>query len=269
MRSPLRQVEQPTLGSHERPLAGRRILVTRAEEQSAGFCLRLGALGAEAIEYPTIRVVPPVDATPLGDAIGRLPSYDWVVFTSANGVAAFWKHWAAIGSPRADLFWPRGNVRVAAIGPATAGALVDRNVRPAFVPAEFIAERVAEGLGEVDGKRILLPRADIARPALAVLLRQRGAIIDEVTAYRTLPAISAGPLPGGLDLIAFTSSSTVRYFVALTQGALLPASTKVACIGPITAQTAREMGLRVDAVARQYDVDGLVLAITEALHEAV
>ena len=263
-----RQREQQSVAAPKGPLAGRRILVTRAEEQAAGFCRRLNDLGAEAIEYPTIRLVPPADLAPLSDAIERLASYHWVVFTSANGVSALWNQWAMVGSPRADLFWPSGSVRAAAIGPTTAGTLLDRDVRPAFVPAEFIAERVAEGLGDVAGNRILLPRADIARPALAILLRERGALVDEVTAYCTVPAVPMGPLPDGLDCIAFTSSSTVRCFVALTRETPLPASTKVACIGPITAQTAREMGLRVDVVARQYDVDGLIQAIVEVFHDA-
>ncbi len=265
---PMARQREQTADAPKGPLAGRRILVTRAEEQAAGFCQRLGALGAEAIEYPTIRLAPPADLAPLSGAIERLASYDWVIFTSANGVSALWNHWASIGSPQAGIFWPQGSVRVAAIGPATAGALLDRGVKPAFVPAEFIAERVAEGLGDVAGQQILLPRADIARPALAILLRERGALVDEVTAYRTVPAVPTGPLPEGLDCIAFTSSSTVRCFVTLTQGTPLLPSTKVACIGPITSQTAREMGLRVDVVARQYDVDGLIQAIVEVYHDA-
>jgi uroporphyrinogen-III synthase len=242
------------------PLAGLNILVTRSREQARDLSEKLAELGACPIEFPTIQITPLEDTTHLDEAVRRVMDYDWVIFTSVNGVMAFWDRLLALGLDRMML----DGVRVAAIGPATARALTGRGIQLAFMPAEFVAERIAEGLGEVSGLRILLPRAEIARKALVEQLAARGAQVDEVTAYRTLLA----PVPADLDLdrvdlLTFTSSSTVRNFVAICQQAnlRLPAQARVACIGPITARTAQELGLRVDVVASQYTMDGLVEAI--------
>jgi uroporphyrinogen-III synthase len=243
-------------------LTGKRILVTRPRAQAANLCDKLAALGAEPIPFPTIEVAPMDDYAALDEAIANLERYHWLIFTSVNGVAAFWNRLDLAG-----LQDPRGLIaKIAAIGPATARALAERGVRAVFIPEEYVAEAIVDGIGDVAGQWILLPRADIAREALAVELGQRGAIVHEIAAYRTLPAApdprGLGELRRGVDAITFTSSSTVRNFVALVgQFAKLPNRPAIACIGPITAQTARDVGLTVDLVADEYTSDGLVSAL--------
>ena len=244
------------------PLAGRRILVTRPRAQSADLCDKLAALGAEAIAFPTIEIAPLEDYASLDLAVRQLSAFDWIIFTSVNGVAAFWERLVGVGAGLVPA------LRIAAIGPATAEALQKRGVRAEFIPEEYVAERILDGLGDVSGRRILLPRADIAREALAVELSRRGAIVDEIAAYRTLPAApdprGLAELRRGVDAIAFTSSSTVRNFVALGgPSAIGHRQCAIACIGPITAQTTRDVGLPVDVVAREYTMDGLVAGLVE------
>lgn len=243
-------------------LAGLRILVTRSRAQSNDLCDKLASLGAQPILFPTIEIAPMEDYTALDQAIRLLSQYRWVIFTSVNGVVAFWRRLDAL---RSTL---HASLHVAAIGPATAGALKKRGVRAEFIPEEYVAERILDGIGDVSGRRILLPRADIAREALAVELTRRGAIVDEIAAYRTLPAApdphGLAELRRGVDAITFTSSSTVRNFVALIgPSAIGHLQCAIACIGPITAQTAREVGLPVDVMAREYTMDGLVAALAE------
>lgn len=243
-----------------KPLRGLRIIVTRAPEGTAEFSRRLAALGAQPIEMPAIRITPVEDSGPLDRAIAQLSSYDWVIFTSRNGVNAFWQRLEALGLDGRALH----SLRVAAIGPATAAALRARGVPPDYMPEEFVAEAIVAGIGDVAGQRILLPRADIARPALAEGLRARGAIVDEIAAYRTLPA--GGPLPDldrlrQADVITFTSSSTVRHFVQAVGGPEALKGLVVACIGPITAATCREVGLTPQVVAEAYTLDGLMQAL--------
>jgi uroporphyrinogen III methyltransferase/synthase len=252
----------------DRPLFGQRVLVTRTREQASELSARLRALGAEAVELPTIHIELPEDWTPLDGAIATLSRYDWIVFTSVNGVRFFWKRLAWAGLDARALH----GLDLAAIGPATAAELAAHGLQADYVPDEYVAEAVAAGLDDVHDRRILLPRADIARPALAELLRAGGADVDEVTAYRTLQA-RAEPealrdLLAGISLATFTSSSTVRNLAAMLRDAGLDLGqvlehVAVACIGPITAQTARELGLRVHAVARAYTIDGLIDAILE------
>lgn len=264
------------------PLAGKRILVTRPRAQAADLCDKLTALGAEPIVFPTIDIAPLEDHTALDRAITDLCSYQWVVFTSVNGVAAVWDRLAAMGKDGRAF----DGIQVAAIGPATARALGKRGIHAHFIPDEYIAEAIVDGLGEVRGQRILLPRADIAREALAVALERRGAIVHENAAYRTLPAApdpqGLTELRRGVDAITFTSSSTVRNFVLLLSGSAqyidaanyrrmghhgipMPSLNRaiIACIGPITAQTAREVGLPVNVMAAEYTMDGLVAALVE------
>ncbi len=240
-------------------LAGKRILVTRPRAQAAELCDKLAALGATPIVFPTIEIAPLDNYTALDRAIRQLAQYQWLIFTSVNGVKAFWDRLDVVGAGITPM------MRVAAIGPATASALQAHDVTVTLIPDEYVAEAIIESIGTVRGQRILLPRADIAREALAVELRQRGAIVDEIAAYRTLPA---QPDPNGLlelrrgvDVITFTSSSTVRNFVALVGQASIPPQALIACIGPITANTARELGLRVDVQATDYTMDGLVAAL--------
>jgi uroporphyrinogen-III synthase len=238
------------------PLAGRRIVITRPPERAARLAERLRSLGAVPVVFPTIRIEP-ADPEPLVAAARALDGFDWVVFTSATGVAAFFDRLADAGKDAPDV----RRRKVAAIGPVTARALRERGVEPALVPEEYVAEAVVAALGEVHGLRFLLPRADIAREALAAGLRGRGAVVTEVAAYRTTGATGAPPDISNADAVTFTSSSTVRHFVA--SGAAAPQA-KVVCIGPVTAATARELGLTVDAVAREYTEDGLIEALEGA-----
>jgi uroporphyrinogen III methyltransferase/synthase len=254
----------------DRPLFGQRVLVSRSREQASVLSSQLQALGAEAIELPTIRIAPPENWGPLDRAIAELPSYDWIVFTSVNGVGHFWERLTRTGLDARALH----GARLAAIGPATAAELKARGLRADYVPGEYVAEAVAAGLVDVYGQRVLLPRADIARPALVDLLREGGAEAVEVTAYRTLrPEVDARELChllARITVATFTSSSTVRNLTAMTRDAGLDLSraleqSVVACIGPITAKTARELGLQVHVVAEEYTIDGLVGALIRHL----
>jgi uroporphyrinogen-III synthase len=260
--------------SLQRPLAGKRIAVTRAEEQAAELAARLTALGAEAIICPTIAIAPPADFASLDRAIAGLDQYDWIIFTSANGVRALLSRMAALGHDGTGL----RECRLGAIGPATARALAEHGLTAGFVPSTYIAEAIVEEIGEVAGQRILLPRADIAREALATGLRARGALVEEVAAYRTIPGAGIERLrgllrAGSIDAITFTSSSTVRYLleglaavgVHGEEAAELVNRAAVVCIGPVTAETARRAGLRVDAVAARYTTDGLIEALAGRL----
>ncbi|HEY4689062.1 MAG TPA: uroporphyrinogen-III synthase [Anaerolineae bacterium] len=244
-----------------KPLKGRRILVTRPRAQAVSLCERLAALGGESIVLPTLEIAPLEDTSLLDRAINQLTNYHWVIFTSVNGVAALWDRLEAMRKDTRVF----DSVRVAAIGPATARALEMRNVRARFVPSEYIAEAIAAGIGDVRGCRILLPRADIARETLAVELERRGAIVDSIAAYRTLPAPldpnSLAELRRGVDAILFTSSSTVRSLVEQVGRDDLSPLTVMACIGPVTAQTARDLGLAVDVVAKEHTINGLVTAL--------
>ena len=201
-----------------------------------------------------------------------MSSYDWIVFTSVNGVGYFWDRLEAASLDARAL----GGIQLAAIGPATAVELKAHGLRADYVPGEYVAEAVAAGLGDVCGLRVLLPRANIARPALADLLREGGAQVAEVVAYRTLRPESD---PDDLrDLLArvtvatFSSSSTVRNLATKARDADLdlPQALRhatVACIGPITAKTARELGLTVDVVAKEYTIKGLVEALARHFNE--
>ena len=248
-----------------RPLSGKRILITRPAEQAPGLAALLEAQGAAVVTLSTIRIEPLGDISALDRAIQQRACYHWIIFTSVNGVQAMQVRLDAAG-----LDWQAfKGAKLAAIGPATAEALCRAGAQPDFVPSEYIAEAIAAGIGEVAGQRILLPRADIAREALAVELRKRGAEVDEMAAYRTVTrsldaeAVRAA-LAERLDVITFTSSSTVRGFLA-GLGEQKPdkvlRGVVVACIGPITAQTARAFGLAPQIVAGEYTMPGLVRAI--------
>lgn len=245
-------------------LSGKRILITRPRSQAADLEVLLEAEGARVILFPTIEIAPLDDTTRLDTALGDLAAgvYNWVIFTSVNGVEACRQQIARTGGSVPQIFT---SARVAAIGPSTARALQALGIRVEFVPQEYVAERILDGLGQVAGQRILLPRAEIARPALAEALAQSGAQVDEIPVYHTLQAqpdpAGLAALREGVDMILFTSSSTVRNYVALTDGQTGQA--RVACIGPITAGTARELGLAVDITAREYSMPGLVKALKE------
>jgi uroporphyrinogen III methyltransferase/synthase len=248
-----------------RPLAGKRILITRAAEQAAGLSRLLEAEGAEVLTLSAISIEPAADAAALDRAIAQIERYQWVIFTSANGVRAFVER-----LHQAALDWRElKGVRLGAIGPATAEALRASGVQPDFMPDEYVAEAIIAGIGSVTGQRILLPRADIAREALAVELRRMGAVVDEIAAYRTVVRpLSAQAVTSALaqrpDAVTFTSSSTVRGLLAALPGMNASEALRgmaVACIGPITAQTAREVGLTPQVVAEEYTMPGLTRAL--------
>jgi uroporphyrinogen-III synthase len=256
----------------DRPLKGKRIAVTRAREQSGGLLERLDELGAMSVVCPAIMIAPPEDFGALDAAIDRLDQYDWLIVTSANGVRVLLDRMAALGRSSAEL----AHLTIGAIGPATAEALVEHGLQASFVPSTYVAESILAEIGDMAGKRVLLPRADIARATLVVGLRALGALVDEIAAYRTLPGTGARVLAGvlsagSLDAITFTSSSTVRYLLdGLEQAGISRAAartllneTAIVCIGPITAATAGEQGLRVAAVARDYTTEGVVAALVE------
>jgi len=244
-------------------LSGKRILVTRAQKQAADLCQALTAEGADAIPFATIEISPLKDFKKLDAALQAMAAglYTWVIFTSVNGVEACQERLAP-NSLNVAIF---SGAKIAAIGPSTASALHELGAHVDFIPAEYVAERILDGLGNVAGKRILLPRAELARAALAEALIAAGASVDEVPVYHTVqPApdpVGLAALRDGVDVITFTSSSTVRNFVALAGTQTGPA--RIACIGPITAQTAQELGLRVDIVAKEYTIPGLVTALKE------
>lgn len=251
-----------------RPLFGRRVVVTRAREQASDFKLQLNELGAECIEFPTIEIQPPPSWEPLDRAVASLADYDWVIFTSVNGVKFFMERLRAAGLDVREL----KGIRLAAIGPKTAEALEALGLRPDLVPPEYRAEAILDGLkGEgVAGRRFLLPRAMEARDVLPDTLRQWGGQVDLMPAYQTvLPAGRSSHIlqlfqTGAVDCVSFTSSSTVHnFFKLLDKEAVLPHMnrTAVACIGPITAETAASYGLKTDIMPSDYTIAALTEAI--------
>ena len=250
-----------------RPLWGRRVLVTRTRTQAGALSRLLDERGADAIELPTIETRPMDDYGVLDDALADLQGREWVVFTSTNAVGAVFDRLRALGLDSRALY----GTRVAAIGPTTASDLEQRGIKPDFVPDRAVSEALAEGLIQqgVQGRRVLLPRADAGREVLARSLREAGAAVDDVPVYRTVAPSGLDDrlddiLDGGIDAATFTSSSTVRNLVRLLDGGLDRLSgVLVACIGPVTAATAREMGLEVGLVAREHTIPGLVDALEQ------
>lgn len=256
----------------DRPLFGRRIVVTRSRSQASVLVERLEELGAETLEVPTIEFAAPDDVAPLERAACEAGCYDWVVFTSVNGVAAFFDALSRNGRDARAL----GGCRIAAIGPATASALAAHGIAADLVPSEYKAEGVFAALEAqtpgLAGTRVLIPRAQVARETLPELLEKAGAVVDVVAAYKTVAATGerAGELveqllSGRIDAITFTSSSTARNLVALlgedAREALAHAS--LVSIGPITTQTLENAGLHVAAQAQTYTIPGLVQTLCE------
>jgi uroporphyrinogen-III synthase len=239
-------------------LIGKRILITRAQEQSADFATKIKAYGGVPVEFPTIRFEPVKDPATLDNALARINEFEWVVFTSANGVrAAAQRQGAVAWLPRA------AQSRIAAIGPATARELGQLGLHVDFVPSRYLGEQIAMELPARPGEKALLLRADLASDALAEGLRARGVQVTDVDAYRTLHEESAPVDWGHIDAVTFTSSSTVRNWVEMSgeHGRRVLSHASVFCIGPVTAESARSLGIRVDAVAQEHTVDGLVETI--------
>jgi uroporphyrinogen III methyltransferase/synthase len=253
-----------------RPLMGKRIVVTRAREQASELVKVLSDLGAECLECPTIKIVPPDDWKPLDIAIEHLSLYDWLIFTSVNSVNFFFERLFKQNRDVRAL----SNLRTASIGPATAKRMFNFGLKSDIVPKSYMAESVIEAFAQEDikGKRILLPRAKEARPILPVELAKMGAEVNEVTAYCTkevcdnVDILMTGLEQGTIDLITFTSSSTVKNFHALIPSAKfndLMKGLTIAAIGPITADTAKELGIDVHIVAESFTIPGLCEAIKQ------
>lgn len=254
--------------AESRPLFGKRILVTRARSQASKLTAALEQLGAQVIEAPAIELQAPADDyAALDKAIGHLQDYKWLIFTSANGVEHFFRRLALAGKDTRAL----GYARIAAIGAATAAKLTEHGIRADVVPGEYRAEAVLEALqGKLPPRaEILIPRAEEAREILPDTLRAQGHRVDVVPAYRTVQGEADGAslreqLEGGeLDLVTFTSSSTVTNLLKIIGDAGSLQGVRTACIGPVTAETARKKGIEPDIVAEEYTINGLVKAIAE------
>ena len=257
-----------------RPLFGKRILVTRPTDQGMDLVDRLEAMGAEAIEAPMIRIVPPEDYGPLDEACARAGEFDWIVFSSANAVDAFMNRLLAGPQDLRAL----GGVQLCGVGPATAERVARHGLKVDLTPPEYRAEAVLRALserGDVNGLKILLPHADIGRELLAEELRKQGADVTEVVAYRTI-AVEADRegeldiyrmlLERSIDVVTFTSASAVRTFVRVLgaePAADLLGSTVVACIGPVTAEAATQYHIKTTILPSNYTIPALVDAIAK------
>jgi len=251
-------------------LRGKRILVTRARSQASSLVQGIESLGGEVIEFPTIEIRPPETYGPLDHAINKIGSYDWVIFTSVNGVEQFLNRFEKLGKNVADL----AGVEVGAIGPETAKSLTAARIQASLVPKQYQAEGILEMLTPetLRGKRVLIPLAAQARDILPETLRQWGAEVDIAEAYQTvLPQADVSTLcrlfrQDGIDMITFTSSSTVSNFAALLRDQDLPrllSGIVIACIGPITKRTVEDLGMLPEVVAEEFTIPGLVRAIID------
>lgn len=257
-----------------RPLLGKGVVVTRAREQASGSAALLEELGANVIQFPTIEIAPLPDYAAVHQAIRGLAGYDLVIFTSVNGVRHFREQMSLLGLD-ARAF---AGLMVAAIGPATAGAVRSMGITPDFVPEKYVAESAAQGIlalfgGDMSGKRVLLPRAKEARDVLPGALGAAGAAVDVLPVYETLPCSSrreevlAMLEAGEIDCVTFGSSSTVTNFLSLIPAETLNAhpGVKLACIGPITAKTLEDAGLTCHIRPGEYTIPALVRELAEKL----
>ena len=251
-----------------KPLSGVSVLITRAGAQAYGLVQQIESAGGQVVELPTIEIQPPEDFAAFDAAIENIAAYDWLIFTSVNSVAPFLERLRQAGQDAAAL----ASLQVAAIGPETAKRLESAGIMASLVPARYQAEGILDALapGSMKGRRVLIPRAAEAREVLPETLRAWGAWVDVVVAYRTaLPRVDIGPVEdslrqGRIDVITFTSSSTVRNFIRLFGGrnlADIAGASAIACIGPITARTAQEAGCRPAIVAEEFTTAGLTRAI--------
>ena len=252
-----------------KPLVGRKILITRARDQAAVFSSSLRDLGAEVIELPTIEIVPPASWKGLDRAIDQITSYNWLIFTSVNGVNFFWQRWKERNKDRLPP-----SLKICAIGPATAYQLMEKGIEVHTTPKEFVAEAILKGFEKsmLKGKRILLARAKEARDILPEGLRKMGAQVDVVETYRTVKPKGGSKglkqllTKGKVDAITFTSSSTVNHFAELLKKEDLQnllSGITIACIGPITARTAKNWKMRVQIQPKEYTIPALTQAIVQ------
>ena len=254
----------------ERPLFGKTVIVTRAREQASDFRALLEGKGARCVEFPTIEVVPPTSWAPLDNALENLTQYNWVIFTSVNGVRFFFQRLKEQDKDVRSLY----GIRIGAIGPKTAARLRELGLRLDLVPSEYRAEAVIDSLGEkeVKGKRFLLPRAAKAREILPEKIEEMGGHADVVPIYETVrPNVRSEEVrnllqEGLISCITFTSSSTVQNFAAMFPAddlSTLAEKAVIACIGPITAETAHEHGLEVKIMPAEYTIEALATKIVE------
>lgn len=251
-----------------RPLFGCRIIVTRAEGQASALTGPLEELGARVDEFPVIKFSPPPDTGPMDDAISCLGSFDWIIFTSANGVEWFVLRLEQLGMDLRAM----GGAKLAAIGPKTARALRDLRLRVDYVPSEYVAEAVVDQFPtNVSGRKVLIPRALEARAELPEGLRAMGAEVVVAPVYQTVMDDSRSDelrerlTDASVDVITFTSASTVRFFFEQIGDTVIPPRAMIACIGPVTADAARAKGLSPAVVAEEYTIEGLVRALADAL----
>ncbi len=241
----------------------RRVLVTRPEGQAEVLCARLRAIGIDPVAVPTVAILSPHSFDALDLSLRRLHLYQWVVFTSVNGVRSLFERGAALGL----TVTAPPSTRWAAIGPATAAHLSSQGIPQVWVPTRFVSSAIAEELPAVLGSRILWIRADIATPVLAEQLRTRGAVVDEVVAYRTVEApagaggLLAEAMRSGVDAVVFTSASTVRGFAQLLEAngeVQRVRELELIAIGPVTAAAISAMGWPVHQIADEYSIDGII-----------
>lgn len=254
-------------------LDGKRVVITRPQKQCQKFIELLSAAGAVPVCFPVIEISPAEDVGRLDSALQNLAEYDWLVLTSVNGVEAVLNRFAAL-----DIQDLPENLKLACIGPKTAAALQAKGFTPDFVPDEYVAEAILPGLGELDALHVLLTRADLARPDLPEAIRAGGGKADDICAYRTVPAeldeTGLAEIAKGVDILTFTSPSTVENFYQVIQGEgrdplSLPGDPIVACIGPITAEAARGKGYRVAVTPEEYTIEGLLSALKIYYQEGV
>lgn len=261
-----------TPADESRPLAGITVLVTRARHQAAKLVSALEGYGATVLAMPVIAIIDPDDWAPVDRAIAALDTYDWVVFTSSNAVERFMARVESSGAG----FPSGGDLRVAAVGPATARSCRDFGIEPDFIPEEAIAEGLIDGFGRLGlgaGTRVLVPRALRAREVLPETLRARGAVVDVVAVYRTVdaapdPAMVDALAAGRIDAVTFTSPSTVRaFFAAIRSTAADQAARRLilASIGPVTSAALDELGLKAGAEAPEHTASGLALALASTV----
>ena len=249
-----------------RPLFGKRIIVTRTRHQAGGLTKELSKLGADVIELPTIKIVEPQNPMMFGELVQDCHTYDWIVFTSPNGVDAFFTMFYKLYNDARSI----GGVKIACIGPGTADKVKQYHMAVDLMPEKFVAEGLVAQFKRdenIENQTILWVKAEEAREVIATGLTEQGAIVDEALAYRTVPEREDNQFAiarmneEGADIITFTSSSTVECFFAL--GLELPKGIKIASIGPVTTETLKNRGLKIDIEAREYSIPGLVKAIQQ------
>ncbi len=249
------------------PLFGKRILVTRSRHQAGALSRLLSERGARPVELPAIDIQPIVDTTEFDQAISRLDRYNWIIFTSVNGVEIFFKRLYSLKQDARALH----SLKIGVIGPATAKALEQKGIIPDYCPAIYTGEGLIAGLKSwnIKGERFLLPRADIADKALTEGITRLGAEVHEIAVYRTVPVADAVSelkkllASGEIDVVTFTSSSTVSNLVAALGDKSKKNDVIIACIGPKTADTVAGAGFKADIVAREHTIPGLIEAIEE------